>query len=123
MLLSRKSLLSAPDVRTLQTLAASHLRDRANAVLVAWYYPSNGQIGQTDRIEGLLCPTDGITESLRQAMQETARRACRSNEVCLQYLQSAAVADFPLVAVPVPAFPGQCLLALLESHSQNTGVS
>jgi len=122
MLLSRKLLLSAPDVRTLQTLAASHLRDRANAVLVAWYYPSNGQIGQTDRIEGLLCPTEGISESLRLALQETARRAFRSNELYLQSIQSETGTDFPLVALPVPAFSGQCLLALLESDSQNTGV-
>jgi hypothetical protein len=123
MLLSRKILSSAPDVKTLQTAAAAHLRQAANAVLVAWYYPSNGQIGQTDRIEGLLCPTEGIAESLRLAMTDTARHACQSNEPCLQPMLSEADAEFHLVALPVPAFTGQCLLALLEPTSQNTGVS
>ncbi|MBC7964846.1 MAG: hypothetical protein H7Z17_02880, partial [Fuerstia sp.] len=49
MLLARRSLLSAQDARTLQTAAASHLRRNQGAALVAWYYPSSGQIGQTDR--------------------------------------------------------------------------
>jgi len=38
MLLARKSLTSAPDVKTLQTAAAAHLRRNVNAALVAWHY-------------------------------------------------------------------------------------
>ncbi len=123
MLLARKSLTSAPDVKTLQTAAAAHLRRNVNAALVAWHYPSSGQIGQTDRIEGLLCPTNGIAESLRRAMHETARRATQSGEPCSQRMSGESDGEFQLVALPIPAFSGQCLLALLESNSQQTGVS
>lgn len=123
LLLARKSLTSAADIRTLQTAAASHLRRSANAALVAWYYPSGGQIGQTDRIEGLLCPTDGIAQSLRLTMIDTARRASRLGEPMLQKMRGESDGDFQLVALPVPAFDGQCLLALLESDSRASGLS
>ena len=123
MLLARRSLLSTPDARTLQTAAASHLRRNAGAALVAWYYPASGQIGQNDRIEGLLCPTDGIAESLRLAMNETARRASQSGEPCLRPMLGASDAEFQLLALPVPAFSGQCLLALLELHAPHVGLS
>ena len=123
MLLARKSLLSAPNVQSLQTTAAAQLRRNAGAALVAWYYPSSGQIGQTDRIVGLLCPTEGIAESLRLAMNETARRASQSNEPCLRPMPGASDGGFQLVALPIPAFSGQCLLALLEPHSQQVGLS
>ncbi|MEJ7595913.1 MAG: hypothetical protein WKF77_30750, partial [Planctomycetaceae bacterium] len=123
MLLARKSLLSAPDVQTLQTAAASHLRRHAGAALVAWYYPSSGQIGQTDRIDGLLCPTEGIAESLRLVMNETAHLASQSSDPCLRPMPGASEAEFYLVALPIPAFSGQCLLALLEPHSQHEGLS
>lgn len=123
MLLARKSLTSAQDVKTLQTAAAAYLRRNVNAALVAWYYPSSGQIGQTDRIEGLLCPTDGIAESLRHAMNETARRATQSGVPCVLRMTGESNGKFRLVALPVPAFSGQCLLALLESNSHETSIS
>lgn len=123
MLLARKSLTSALDVKTLQTAAAAYLRRNVNAALVAWYYPASGQIGQTDRIEGLLCPTDGIAESLRRAMNESARRATQSGAPCVHRIMGESDGEFQLVALPVAAFSGQCLLALLESNSQQSRIS
>lgn len=123
MLLVRKSLTTAPDVKSLQTAAAAWLRRNTNAALVAWYYPSSGQIGQSDRIEGLLCPTDGIAESLRRAMSENARRAAQAGTPSIQRLSGEASGEFQLVALPVSAFNGQCLLALLELNPQQTDVT
>ena len=123
MLLARRSLTSAPDVKTLQTAAAAYLRRNVNAALVAWHYQASRQIGQTDRIEGLLCPTDGIAESLRRAMNETARRATQSGTPCVQRIMGESDGEFQLVALPVAAFSGQCLLALLESNSQQSSIS
>lgn len=123
MLSARKSLTSAQDVKTLQTAAAAYLRRNVNAALVAWYYPSSGQIGQTDRIEGLLCPTVGIAESLRYAMNEMARRATQSGVPCILRMTGESNGKFRLVALPVPAFSGQCLLALLESNSHEISIS
>ena len=123
LVLARKSLLSAADVCSLQNAAAAFLRRNSSAALVAWYYPAGGKIGQTERIEGLLCPTTGIADFLRAAMSDTARLANQAAEprVCRVAGQSAA--EFQLVAVPIPAFSGECLLALLESESQQRTIS
>ena len=122
-LFARRSILSAPDFPALQTAVAAHLRRSANATLVVWYHPSGSQIGQQERLEGLLCPSGGIAESLKLALKETARHASQSGEPCVQRLQSESDSKFQLVALPVPAFPGQCLLALLETDSPDSGMS
>ncbi|HRA86493.1 MAG TPA: efflux RND transporter periplasmic adaptor subunit [Planctomycetaceae bacterium] len=123
LVLARKSLLSAVDVRSLQTVAAAFLRRNSNAALVAWYYPAGGKIGQTDRIEGLLCPTEGIAESLRSAMCDTARLANQTTEPRAVQVTGQAASAFQLVAIPIPAFSGQCLLALLEPETDEAAVS
>lgn len=112
--LARKSILSAPDLRSLQNAVAAYLRRNFSAAIVAWYIPAGEKVGQKERLEGLLFPTTGIADSLRTAICEAARCACAKSETSVSQIPGQSETGFQLVAIPVAALDGQCLLALLE---------
>lgn len=107
---TRRSLLLACDLKSIQAVAVSHLRNTCQPVLIAWNQAAGSQIGQSDRLEGLLCPMEGISESLLQQLHSAAAEAVHRNEVTTSALSDSLC----LISMPVPSFPGHCLLTVAE---------
>lgn len=113
----RARLLSAPTLRDLQSAAAQIAQLELNATLVAWYLPAGHQIGQAERIEGILCPADGISKSLQGQLRSAALDATRRCEPIRLSISS----NLTLFALPAPGMIGHVMLAVsdLSPNSPN----
>ena len=116
--ITRSRLTSAKDLQSIQQIVALHVKSVCKPVLLAWYYPSGKQIGQSDRLEGLLSPTDGLADALRDLMKQAAIDSNRRGEIC-----SCAVTEkLRLFAQPIPSFPGHCLLTVTEPRHSSAEI-
>ena len=118
---TRRAILAARDLPALQAAIISHLRRTCRPVFAAWYYATGAQIGQTDRLEGLMCPSSGMSSAIRQQLKDAAVAAIRSDE--LQSVRFPAASSLRLIALPIPGVSGQCLLAVIEDNTDSAELS
>lgn len=109
----RQCVMPCTELPQLQNAIAGFLRNQIRTPLVAWYYPGGDQIGQEARIEGLLCPTDGITATLQKQLSDAAVAAIQSRRIHVG--AAAGNSLMQLAAVPLNGAERQCLLVLHES--------
>ncbi len=114
---TRRAILAAHDLPALQAVIVSHLRRTCAPVFAAWYHAAGAQIGQTDRLEGLLCPASGMSSAMRQQMKDAAVAAVCSEE--LQSFRWPEGSSLRLIALPLPGSTGQCLLSVIEDNSDS----
>jgi multidrug efflux pump subunit AcrA (membrane-fusion protein) len=107
-LATHRSLLTASDLKSIQSICVSHLQNTCELVLAVWYHPAGSQIGQSAWLEGLLCPADGMAKSLQEQLCMSALEATQRNQVVTRDLSESLC----LQAMPIPCFPGHCLLAV-----------
>ncbi len=114
--LGRERLLSSADLKSVQSASVSFLQQHCTPVMLAWYYPAGTQIGQTDRVEGLLCPTEGISASLKDALRKAAQECTRRRQICSDSVSTQLM----LFSLPVPAFAGHSLLMVADIGDEAT---
>jgi len=113
MLAVRQAIFAASGLPGLQSAMASHLQHHCHAVHLCWHAPAGTQIGQTERLEGLLSPAEGISSVLRDYLKQAAKECTLRNEICSFAMSS----KLRLFALPVPAFAGHSLLLVSENQT------
>lgn len=114
---TRRRVLAAENLRDIQLAATSYLQQTCEAILLTWYHPAGSQIGETDRLEGLLCPTEGIATSLQERLKQASLECSRRKEIC----SFTVSATLQLFALPVPSLEGHslCLVAEQQANSDS----
>lgn len=120
----RSRLLSASSLRDLQNAAAQVAQLELNATLVAWFYPPGhqtgpAQSGQAEKIEGILCPADGISKALHDQFRNAALEATRRCEP----MRFTVNSNLTLFAIPAPGMIGQAMLVVSEVASAGTSMA
>ena len=113
----RRRVLAAKELKEIQAAAISLLCETCGPTLLAWYHPAGTCIGQTDRLEGLLAPADGISGPLKHQLRVAATEAARRNEI----LGFTVSPSLRLLSAPVPGLMGNCLLALVDTSTEIGG--
>jgi len=113
MLAVRQAIFAASGLPGLQSAMASHLQQHCHAVQLCWHTPAGTQIGQTERLEGLLSPAEGISAVLRDHLKQAAKQCTLRNEICSFAMSS----KLRLFALPVPSFTGHSLLLVSENQT------
>lgn len=109
------AILDADGLPAIQQAVTQYLRHSCKTAMLAWYSPAGHQIGQSERIDGLLCPTEGISTALREHFRTAAVECILRKEIC-DFVISASLR---LLAMPVPAFAGHSLLLVAESAPES----
>ncbi|MBL8811381.1 MAG: HlyD family efflux transporter periplasmic adaptor subunit [Planctomycetaceae bacterium] len=113
----RAAILSASSISQLQTATADALTVLAPSAMAFWFSPP-ASAGQPSRIDGLLCPSAGLSESFTEQLGRLATQS-----VSTLTLQTATVdsqARMVLAALPIPAIAGHCLLLAEDRYGDPT---
>ncbi|MFN9720413.1 MAG: efflux RND transporter periplasmic adaptor subunit [Planctomycetota bacterium] len=117
----RSRLLASTSLRELQNAAAQVAQVELSATMVAWFHPAGQQIGQTEQIEGILCPAGGISKTLHEQFCSAAQESLRRCEP-VRHVFSGALT---LYAMPIPGMLGHALLIVSDvaaAHPDSTRV-
>ncbi len=114
---TRRRVLAAKELTEVQSAAISLLVEVCGPTLLAWYHPAGAHIGQTDRLEGLLAPVDGISGPLKLQLRVAATEATRRSEI-LGYSVSPSLR---MLSAPIPGLTGNCLLAIVDTSTEIGG--
>ncbi|MCA9061159.1 MAG: HlyD family efflux transporter periplasmic adaptor subunit, partial [Planctomycetaceae bacterium] len=108
----RSRSLQAESVAELSAVLTTYLSNHVSAVLTAWYHPADPATGQTERIESLNCPADGLDATLRQELKTTAEAAYQAGQLVTR---TSSRPRIQLLAAPLPSPMTPCLLLLGET--------
>jgi multidrug efflux pump subunit AcrA (membrane-fusion protein) len=106
----RHAILDADGLPAIQQALTQYLRHSSETTMLAWYSPAGHQIGQCERIDGLLCPTDGLSPALREHFLRAAVECTLRKEICSFGISST----LRLFSMPVPPYTGHSLLLVAE---------
>lgn len=113
---ARARIFAAVELADIQNAVAECVRQLNGSILTIWYRPASGIDGEPGQLEGLLISADGMTSELREQLRQLAVRCLQQ-----QTLQQNAISNaWILYGLPVPAFPGHCLLLVAESSGAKT---
>ena len=111
------AILDADGLPAIQQAVTQYLRHSCETAMLAWYSPAGHQIGQPERIDGLLCPAEGISPLLRDQFRTAAVECTRRKEIC----DFGISPTLRLFAMPVRAYAGHSLLLVAESAPDAEG--
>lgn len=109
----KQAVHAARTLPEVQRAIADHLRRQLNSPLCVWYWPPGEQIGQAARLEGLLCPVEGLAEGLRKHLLELAGQTVECRQPCIVTVPGRS--NLQLLATPLASPVGHCLLVAVES--------
>ena len=109
------AILDADGLPAIQRALTEYLRHNCETAMLAWYSPAGHQIGQSERIDGLLCPVEGISPVLREHFRTAAVECTLRKEIC----DFAVTPALRLFAMPVPSCAGHSLLLVAESSTKS----
>ncbi|MFO0978540.1 MAG: HlyD family efflux transporter periplasmic adaptor subunit [Planctomycetaceae bacterium] len=108
----RAAILSAGNMSQLQAATAYAIKALAPSAMAFWWSPP-ATAGQPSRLDGLLCPSEGLATSFTEQLGRTANLAVSSSTLQTSSVDSQS--RMILAALPVPAIPGHCLLLTDDS--------
>ena len=111
------AILDADGLPAIQQAVTQYLRHSCETAMLAWYAPAGHQIGQPERIDGLLCPAEGFSPLLRDQFRTAAVECTRRKEIC----DFGISRTLRLFAMPVRAYAGHSLLLVAESAPDAEG--
>lgn len=108
----RLAILSAAGLSQLQSATAYAIKAMVPSAMAFWWSPP-ATAGQPARLDGLLCPSEGLAASFTEQLGRIASLAVSSST--LQTLSVEPQSRMILAALPIPAIPGHCLLLTEDS--------
>ncbi len=115
----RARLLASGSLRELQNSAAQIAQAELGATLVAWFHPAGQQIGQSEQIEGILCPAGGISKTLHEQFRNAAQEAVRRCEP----MRHVVSESLTLYAMPIPGMLGHAMLIVSDAAAIQPGAT
>lgn len=103
----RAAILSASNLSQVQSATARAIKAMVPSAMAFWWSPP-ATAGQPSRLDGLLCPSEGLAASFTEQLGRIAGQAVASST--LQTATMEPQSRLMMTALPIPAIPGHCLL-------------
>jgi hypothetical protein len=108
---ARDRILAAARLADIQSAVAECVQQLSCSALTIWYTPATSGEGKPGQLDGLLISADGLTSELRGQLHQMAARCLQQRMLLRSEISDAWI----LFGLPVPAFPGHCLLLVAET--------